>query len=297
MAPDAPGNLVVIDLFFQDRELKGYAERVEYDPEYKERIEEAGGWLYVLWNETPRDKDYIPVGGGVVYVKKDLPLRYQILPRSPVRPDPLGGGRFAYRYPALGEGLMFVLIFPEGYTLADSRPMPKSAKVFKERRLAVYWKPEEKYGASAKVTWEVEPFAGDVSAERDRINADIDRSENVPDNPGAIVDSLDRDINEDIPSWFPKAGVVFGGFALLFLGLLVVLSLFGREIPTTSRFIVVAFLALTIGLSSTFLGGDAVTRGGVNLPFFKESPMSFAATGGIGAFVIVLVLGYVLYVR
>jgi hypothetical protein len=81
------------------------------------------------------------------------------------------------------------------------------------------------------------------------------------------------------------------------LMLLIILSLFNKEIPMTSRFIVVAFLALSVGLSSTFLGGTAAAKGGITLPFFRESPMSFAVTGGIAVFVIVLMLGYVLYVR
>jgi hypothetical protein len=189
MGPEAPGNLVVIDLRFQDGELKGDAERVEYDPEHMPRIEEAGGWFYVLWNEIPRGEDYISLGRGVVHVKTDLPLGYKVFPKNPIQLDSLGEGRFAYRFPALGEGLMLVLIFPEGHTLAGSQPMPKSAKVFKKRRLAVYWKPAGKYGANVKVAWEIRPFFGDLRAERNRINDEIDKSENVPDNAGVMVDA------------------------------------------------------------------------------------------------------------
>jgi hypothetical protein len=310
MAPEAPGNLVVIDLHFQDGELEGSAERVEYDPEHTARIEEAGGWFYVLWNETPRGDDYVSLGGGVVHVKKDLPHGYRILPKEPIQLDSMGNDRYAYRYPALGEGLMLVLMLPEGYTLADYRPTPRSAKVFQKGRLAVYWKPEAKYGTHVKITWGIKKFDGDLRAERDRINADIDRSENVPDNAGVIVDEparQDRGMDgtasrtasrtEEIPSWFSIAGVVFGAIALLFLMSLLVLSLFNREIPTASRFILVAFLALSIGLSSTFLGGTAVARGTMSLPLIKESPMSFAVTGGIAAFIIILVLGYFLYAK
>lgn len=102
---------------------------------------------------------------------------------------------------------------------------------------------------------------------------------------------------ESIPSWFSIAGAVFGAIALLFLMLLIVLSLFDLVIPTTSRFIFVAFLALSVGLSSTFLGGTAAAKGAISLPFFKESPMSFALTGGIAVFVIVMVLAYTLFIR
>ncbi|HEX8131040.1 MAG TPA: hypothetical protein VF527_18200 [Pyrinomonadaceae bacterium] len=103
--------------------------------------------------------------------------------------------------------------------------------------------------------------------------------------------------NESIPSWFSIAGAVFGAITLLFLMLLIVLSLFDLVIPTTSRFILVAFLALSVGLSSTFLGGTAAAKGAISLPFFKEAPMSFALTGGMAVFVIVMVLGYALYIR
>jgi hypothetical protein len=83
---------------------------------------------------------------------------------------------------------MMVLIMPEGFSLGESRPMARSAKVFKKKRLAVYWKPSEKYGANVKITWEVKQFSGDLRGERDRINHEIDKSENVPDNAGVYVD-------------------------------------------------------------------------------------------------------------
>jgi hypothetical protein len=191
MTPEAPGNLIVVDSRFEDRELRGYSERVEYSPEQTAEIERTGrGWFYVLWNETPTEEDYVPVGGGVAYVnKKELPLGYKIYPRSPVEVDSLGGDRYAYRYPALGAGLMFVLILPEGYTLdeSESRPTPRSVKIFKKQRLAAYWKPEGGYGTNIKITWQIKKFDGELKFERDRINAHIDKSENVPDNAGVIV--------------------------------------------------------------------------------------------------------------
>jgi len=103
--------------------------------------------------------------------------------------------------------------------------------------------------------------------------------------------------NESIPSWFSIAGVIFGAIAVLFLMALLLFSLYGREIPSTSRFIFVAFLALSFGLSSTFLGGTAAAKGAISLPFFKEEPMSFAVTGGIAVSVIIMILGYITYIR
>lgn len=189
MAPEAPGNLIVIDLRFEDQELKGYAEHVEYPPEQTAEIERSGrGWFYVLWNETPTEDDYVPVGGGVAHVnKKELPSGYKILPQRPVELDSLGDGRYAYRYPALGEGLMFVLILPKGFTVTGYRPTPKSVKVFNKERLGLYWKPEGRYGDNVKITWQIKRFDGDLKSERDRINAHIDESENLTDNSGVIV--------------------------------------------------------------------------------------------------------------
>jgi bacteriorhodopsin len=61
---------------------------------------------------------------------------------------------------------------------------------------------------------------------------------------------------------------LFGGLCLLFLMALVILSLFGLEIPPTSRFILVAFLALGIGLSFGFLGGTVTAK-----PVFRTFPI------------------------
>ena len=187
MAPEAPGNLVVVDLLrFQNTELVGYVEHVEYSLEQTSQIEGTGDWFYVLWNETPKGEGYIPVGGGVVYVK--YPPGYEKTPKSHIKLDVLSGDRYSYRHLALGEGCMFVLILPEDYTIANPQPMLRSAKVFKKKRLAVYWKPAQKYGAEIKITWQLKKFDGDLSSERNRINDDIDRSENVPDNIGVIVE-------------------------------------------------------------------------------------------------------------
>jgi hypothetical protein len=62
---------------------------------------------------------------------------------------------------------------------------------------------------------------------------------------------------------------------------------------TESKFLVTVVLALGTALSSAFLGGTAAAAG--KIPIFKDSPMKFTVTGGIAAFVIVLVLGHFLY--
>jgi hypothetical protein len=88
---------------------------------------------------------------------------------------------------ALGEGIMLVLILPEGYTIADSDPRPRSVKIVKKKRLATYWKPPGRYNSDIKVTWQLKRFDGDLRTERDRLNAEIHRSGNVPDNAGVFI--------------------------------------------------------------------------------------------------------------
>jgi len=188
MAPEAPGNLVVIDSRFKDGELAGYVERVDYPPNQMTEIEAAGKWFWVLWNEQPKSPAYKALGGGAVYVNQDeLPSGYKFTAKSPILLDSLGHDTYAMRDKALGEGIMLVLVLPEGYTIADSTPKPRSAKIVNKKRLATYWKPPGIYGSEIEVTWQLRRFDGNLRSERDRINADIHRSGNVPDNAGVSV--------------------------------------------------------------------------------------------------------------
>jgi hypothetical protein len=194
MAPEAPGNLIVIDLYWEDTELKGTVDRLDYHPDETEQIELSGGWIYVLWNETPTGKNYRALGNNTVYVEEPFPRGYRLTCGNQTDPTPLTDSRFAYTYPALGEGLMFVLILPrtDSLDIARCRPTPKSAKRCEDGRLAVYWKPQEKYGNSAEIIWQIRSFHGDVTEERNRLNAEIRTSANVPDNSGVLVDDIER---------------------------------------------------------------------------------------------------------
>jgi hypothetical protein len=116
MSPEAPGNLVVINLNFKGRELKGVIQSVEYSPEETEKIEATGHWFAVLWNAEVVGDEIAPIGGGVVHVQ-ELPSGYTISKPKPTDIDHLENG-YAYRYYAQGGGLMFVLILPEGYTIS-----------------------------------------------------------------------------------------------------------------------------------------------------------------------------------
>jgi hypothetical protein len=102
------------------------------------------------------------------------------------------------------------------------------------------------------------------------------------------------DDNNRVPGWFQRAGFVTAAFTLLFFMSLVVASVIGHEVPSGSKFLVVAVLALGCAMSATFLGGEAVAAGKV--PFFGNAhPLAISTTGGIAVLVILLVLGHYFY--
>jgi hypothetical protein len=94
------------------------------------------------------------------------------------------------------------------------------------------------------------------------------------------------------PWWIAVAGVIFGGVTLLFFMALAVAALFGHEVPTESRFLVLVVLAFGAAMAAGFLGGKAAAEG--KIPF---TPIAVSTTGGVAVLVIVLLLGYYLYVK
>jgi hypothetical protein len=73
----------------------------------------------------------------------------------------------------------------------------------------------------------------------------------------------------------------------LFLIVLVVLAMFGRDVPSSARVLVDIATALAMACAFTFIGGTAQAEG--KLPLFKgRAPIKFATTGGIAVFVIAL---------
>ncbi len=99
--------------------------------------------------------------------------------------------------------------------------------------------------------------------------------------------------NMNVPQWFAKAGYAAAGFTLLFLMLLVIMSVFGHQVPAESRFLVSLVFSLGAALAVAFLGGDMAATGKV--PFFKDSPLTFSATGGVATLVILLAVMHHFY--
>jgi hypothetical protein len=110
----------------------------------------------------------------------------------------------------------------------------------------------------------------------------------TPDHPstGATTDRL--------AAWAAPAGFSLLVTTILFLMGLVVAGVLGRSVPCESRGLIVFVVALTAGASAGFLTGSAQAEG--RIPFFGGNVLSIAASGAIATIVIVLTVGFRLYV-
>lgn len=72
--------------------------------------------------------------------------------------------------------------------------------------------------------------------------------------------------------------------------LLVILAIFGHQIPPSSKFLVVLVLALGAGFGAGGLGGHAALNGRIPLHGIEKSPIGFSAAGGVAVFILVLLL-------
>jgi hypothetical protein len=62
----------------------------------------------------------------------------------------------------------------------------------------------------------------------------------------------------------------------------------GAPIESQRKFIFDALIAFCVAASGTFLGGTAIASG--KIPIVKGPPIQFSAAGGIGIFIVVLLL-------
>jgi hypothetical protein len=89
--------------------------------------------------------------------------------------------------------------------------------------------------------------------------------------------------------------MVFGALTLVFFMALIVASLFGKVVPSSSKFFVLAVLALGVALALAFIGGEAAARGRLPVPFLNHHPVEFSVAGGVAAFLIIFLVGNAIY--
>jgi hypothetical protein len=135
--------------------------------------------------------------------------------------------------------------------------------------------------------------------------AEVDMSQHITNSPGAM--QAGRDIKTEgsnkgrqsnvsdnpppnpphsVPAWFAKAGFVLLALTALSLFYLLV----GPGIPSDRKVIFNVWVALCVAGSAAFLGGDAVAKGTLRIPFMNNEPLAVTAVGGIGTFIVVLVI-------
>jgi len=165
MPPEAPGNLVALDV---TSDASGFVCRVErYDP-----TGASSGLLRVSWNAITRPPGYEPVAGGAAYV--DVPPGFEH--RTYVaRPD-LAGSSLEWIDKVFGDGLMLIVVLPYGYALAsfhDASPAPVAAKLH-EGRMAIYWLHKER----TRTSWRMEVAeAGRISILCSELNLEASRQD------------------------------------------------------------------------------------------------------------------------
>src|SRR5215470_17473648 len=93
-----------------------------------------------------------------------------------------------------------------------------------------------------------------------------------------------------VPNWFPVAAALFTLLALISLFYLIVRP---DDIAVGKRVIFDVWVALCVAASVSFIGGTARAHG--QLPWLGDAPIKFLAYGGVGVFIVTLMLMYSIY--
>jgi hypothetical protein len=143
MSPEAPGNLVVLDVRSEQNGFVCHVER--YEP-----VDLNAGFLRVSWNAVSRPPGYESVAGGAAYV--EVPPGFEFREYD-AAPDALRE-RFGWIDKVFGDGLMLIVRLPYGFAVPgfrDADPRPVTAKVH-DGRMVLYWLLSER----TRVTWRQE---------------------------------------------------------------------------------------------------------------------------------------------
>jgi hypothetical protein len=275
MAPEAPGNLVVLEIEQKNLKFECLAHR--FDPvKWKDPT-----IIHASFAAIGGLPGYEPVAHGAVYVDR---AGYEARTYSA---DVSKGrrGRFYWRHPVHRNGLMMVVVLPQGHalpTVYDADPVITECKVF-DGRMVLHWDVFDDKKHRAEFSWRMEPVQSGTELEAHCASLNEEAAHLRKQPPQVPAPSF--------PSWAPIAGAVSGGITLIFFMVVAVLTLLGHGIPASGRFPFIAALALGAALASAFLGGDAVAHGYLPIPFVKGKPIQFSVLGGIAVFVIVLLIG------
>ena len=99
-----------------------------------------------------------------------------------------------------------------------------------------------------------------------------------------------RSPSKQVAPWVAPAGFGLLVLTILFLMGLVIAATMGYPVPCSGRGLVVFVIALTTGAAAGFLTGSAKAEG--KIPFFGGNVMQVAASGAIGAIVVVVFVGF-----
>ena len=149
MTPEAPGNLVVIDVSEDEDGFRYTVERWDPTPDSRH-------FLWTLWAaEGGCPPGFVPAAGGAVCVAADpgyLHARYSARPR--VRKDRRA---LSWADVAEGVGIMVVAVLPAGWVYEDGSLPPREAKPF-DGRMALYWRSGGGHARELRLTWTVNRF-------------------------------------------------------------------------------------------------------------------------------------------
>ncbi len=191
MSPEAvaPGNVIFVDTWLQDGRLLGQGERIA-----------SPGYMTVSWYAIEQPPGSHALGDGVAYIYEAYRLTTREIAAVAV---PRSRGRYYWRDKALGGGLMFVLLLPEGQTIAIPDPLPREAKAH-DGRIAVYWKSDGRNG-EAVVTWKLEPLTEQVEAAAEQLN-DLFQEAAGATTPSAVQ------VTDDHAVWVQLRDLLLDGF-------------------------------------------------------------------------------------
>jgi hypothetical protein len=174
MTPEAPGNLVVIDVSEDDDGFRYTVER--WDP-----TAESRHFLWTLWAaEGDCPPGFVSAAGGAVCVAADpgyVHARYRARPR--VRTDRRA---LSWADVAEGVGIMVVAVLPAGWVYDDGSLSPLEAKPF-DGRMALYWRSGGGHNGEVRLTWTVKPIAGTLRDACAELNDSLSDALPTPDPP------------------------------------------------------------------------------------------------------------------